>query len=71
MVGGADVRTPRGESEQYYSALRLRGIPSRLVVIPDSYHGISNSRPSRLLTKVAEILRWFETHDPGVETVEP
>ncbi|SDM74158.1 S9 family peptidase [Maricaulis salignorans] len=71
MVGSADARTPRGESEQYYSALRLRGIPSRLVVIPDAYHGISNSRPSRLLTKVAEILRWFETHDPGLEAVEP
>ena len=68
MVGGADVRTPRGESEQYYSALRLRNVPSRLVVIPDSFHGIADSRPSRLLTKVAEILRWFETYDPGRET---
>lgn len=66
MVGGADVRTPRAESEQYYSALRLRGVPSRYVVIPDSFHGIANSRPSRLLTKVAEILRWFEMHDPAL-----
>lgn len=63
MVGGADVRTPRGESEQYYTALRLRGIDSRLVIIPDSFHGIADSRPSRLLSKVAEILRWFEEHD--------
>lgn len=65
MVGGADVRTPRAETEQYYSALHINGVPTRLVIIPDSYHGISNSRPSRLLTKVAEILRWFEEHDPG------
>ncbi len=64
MVGGADIRTPVSETEQYYTALRLRGVPSELVVIPDSYHGISNSRPSRLLTKVAEILRWFERYDP-------
>ena len=63
MVGGADVRTPRGEAEQYYSALRLRGVPSRLVIIPDSFHGIADSRPSRLLAKVAEILRWFDTYD--------
>ena len=70
MVGGADVRTPRAETEQYYSALHLRGVPTRLVVIPDSFHGISNSRPSRLLTKVAEILRWFEEHDPGAEAGE-
>jgi len=65
MVGGADLRTPRAETEQYYSALHLNGVPTRLVVIPDSYHGISNSRPSRLLTKVAEILRWFEAYDPA------
>ncbi len=64
MVGGADVRTPRAESEQYYSALRLRGVPARLVVIPDAFHGIADSRPSRLLGKVAEILRWFEQYDP-------
>ena len=65
MVGGADLRTPRAETEQYYSALHLNGVPTRLVVIPDAYHGISNSRPSRLLTKVAEILRWFEEYDPA------
>lgn len=65
MVGGADIRTPRAETEQYYSALHLNGVPTRLVIIPESFHGISNSRPSRLLTKVAEILRWFEEYDPG------
>lgn len=67
MVGGADVRTPAAETEQYYSALKLRGVPTELVVIPDSYHSISNSAPSRLLAKVAEILRWFERHDPALE----
>lgn len=71
MVGGADVRTPRAESEQYYAALRLRGVPSRLVIIPDSFHGIADSRPSRLLTKTAETLRWFEAHDPGREGAVP
>ena len=65
MVGGADLRTPRAETEQYYSALQLSGVPTRLVVIPDAYHGIANSRPSRLLAKVAEILRWFEEYDPA------
>lgn len=68
MVGGADLRTPRAETEQYYAALQLRGVPTRLVVIPDTFHGIANSRPSRLLTKVAEILRWFEEYDPARST---
>ena len=68
MVGGSDIRTPVSETEQYYSALRLREIPSELVIIPDTAHGIANSRPSRLLTKVAEILRWFERYDPGAQS---
>jgi dipeptidyl aminopeptidase/acylaminoacyl peptidase len=71
MVGGADIRTPRSETDQYYAALRLQGVPSRLVVLPDSYHGISNSRPSRLLAKVAEILRWFEMYDPEKTAQQP
>lgn len=71
MVGGADLRTPRAETEQFYSALHLNGVPTRLVIIPESFHGISNSRPSRLLTKVAEILRWFDEHDPGPTETAP
>ena len=66
MVGGADVRTPRAETEQYYSALRLRDVPTRLVVIPEAFHGIADSSPSRLLSKVAEILRWFEEYDRDI-----
>lgn len=64
LTGEADYRTPMSESEQYYQALRLLKVPTRLVRIPEASHGIA-SRPSHLLAKVAEVLRWFETHDPG------
>lgn len=64
LVGGADRRTPLFESEQYYQALQYRGIPTRLVRIPGAFHGIADSRPSRLLYKVGHILAWFEEHDP-------
>lgn len=62
MTGEADYRTPSSEAEQYYQALRLRGVPSRLVRLPGAPHGIA-SRPSHLLAKVAEILAWFEDYD--------
>ena len=65
MVGGDDLRTPVSESEQYYTALRIREVPTRLVVIPGAPHGITASRPSRLLMVVAENLRWFAEHDPA------
>ncbi len=62
LTGEVDYRTPMSESEQYYQALRLRKVPTRLVRIPEASHGIA-ARPSHLLAKVAEILRWFEEHD--------
>ena len=61
LTGEEDYRTPMSESEQYYQALKLRGIDTALVRIPGASHGIA-SRPSHLLAKVAYILKWFETH---------
>ncbi|WP_440957419.1 prolyl oligopeptidase family serine peptidase [Oceanicaulis sp. LC35] len=65
FVGGEDRRTPVFEAEQYYNALQIRGIESRLVRIPGAYHGIADSRPSRLLQKAGHVLAWFEQYDPA------
>ena len=61
LTGEADTRTPMSESEQYYQALRLQGVPSALVRIPEASHGIA-SRPSGLMRKVGTILAWFERY---------
>jgi dipeptidyl aminopeptidase/acylaminoacyl peptidase len=61
LTGESDYRTPISESEQFYSALRLRKVDTALVRIPGASHGIAN-RPSQLMTKVAHILKWFEMH---------
>jgi dipeptidyl aminopeptidase/acylaminoacyl peptidase len=70
FVGAEDRRTPVFESEQYYNALQILGVESRLVRIPGTYHGIADSRPSRLLQKVGHILAWFEDYDPANEDEE-
>ena len=62
LVGEEDYRTPPGEAEQYYQALRLRGIPTRLVRIPGSSHDIG-ARPTGMITKVVQTLSWFAEHD--------
>ncbi|WBQ11270.1 S9 family peptidase [Hyphomonadaceae bacterium ML37] len=62
FVGAEDRRTPVAEAEQYYNALQIRGIESRLVRIPDTFHGIADSRPSRLLYKTGHIIAWFNQH---------
>ncbi|MGD8361426.1 MAG: S9 family peptidase [Gemmatimonadota bacterium] len=57
--GEEDYRTPISEAEQFYEALKIRGVPAVLVRVPGASHGISN-RPSHLIGKVAHILGWFE-----------
>lgn len=61
MTGEDDYRTPMSESEQYYQALKLRKIDTVLVRIPGASHAIED-RPSRLITKVQHVLKWFEMH---------
>ena len=61
LTGEEDRRTPMSETEQFYQALRLRGVDSAMVRLPGASHGIA-SKPSRLITKVDHILAWFERY---------
>lgn len=58
MVGTADLRTPISEAKQLYGALKIRGIDTVLVEVPDAPHNIAG-RPSQLITKIDHILAWF------------
>ena len=58
VTGEVDYRTPMSETEQYYAALKLEGVPTAMVRVPEASHGIAD-RPSQMLTKVAHILGWF------------
>ena len=64
MVGEEDWRTPTWEAEQWYSALKMRGVPSAYVRVPGASHSIA-SRPSRLISKTDTIMAWFEKYDPA------
>ena len=59
LTGEVDYRTPMAESEQYYAALKIEGVPTALVRVPDASHGIA-SKPSNLMAKTAYVLGWFE-----------
>ncbi len=64
LTGESDLRTPMPETEQYYQALKLRGVDTAMVRMPGASHSIYK-RPSQLIGKVAAILEWFERHSPG------
>ena len=65
IVGAEDYRTPVSESEQYYTALRLRGVPTALIKVPGASHGGIAARPSQSAAKASAILAWFEKYRKG------
>ncbi len=61
LTGEADLRTPSSEAEQFYEALKIRGVDTALVRVPEASHDIA-ARPSHLIAKVAHVLAWFERY---------
>jgi acylaminoacyl-peptidase len=70
VTGEQDYRTPIAESEQFYQALRLRGIDTLLVRVPGASHSL-DARPSLLNARIAYILAWFAKHDPAATQSPP
>ena len=62
IVGDKDMRTPDEEAEQYYAALRLRGVPTALIKIPGAFHDMA-ARPSHAAAKASAVLAWFALYD--------
>jgi dipeptidyl aminopeptidase/acylaminoacyl peptidase len=62
VVGSEDYRTPPSESEQYYAALQIRGVPTALVKVPGASHGGFTARPSQSAAKASAILAWFDRY---------
>ena len=59
VVGSQDFRTPVTEAEQFYTALKLRGVPTELVKVPGANHEDLAARPSQSAGKASAILAWF------------
>jgi dipeptidyl aminopeptidase/acylaminoacyl peptidase len=66
LTGEADYRTPMSDSEQYYQALKILGIESVLVRVPDEPHGIQ-VRPSHHVSKILHVIGWFDKHRKPAE----
>jgi dipeptidyl aminopeptidase/acylaminoacyl peptidase len=60
MTGEEDLRTPMGQSEEYYRALKMLKKETLLVRMPGEYHGWR--RPSHRLLQQLYLLAWFEKY---------
>ena len=58
-----DYRTPIGDGEQWFMALKKRGIPVEMVRYPRSSHGLSRSgEPWLLVDRLERIRSWFDSY---------
>ena len=59
MTGEKDLRTPMGQTEEFYQALKYEGVPTVMVRFQEEWHGTS-SRPSNFLRTQLYLRKWFE-----------
>ncbi len=59
MTGERDLRTPMGQTEEFYQALQYLGVPTVMIRFPDEWHG-TTSRPSNFLRTQLYLRKWFE-----------
>jgi dipeptidyl aminopeptidase/acylaminoacyl peptidase len=66
MTGVLDRRTPMPQTEEYYSALKVKGVPAKLLQFNDEYHG-TGSKPSNFIRTQLYMMSWFKqyTRQPG------
>lgn len=61
ITGEADWRTPISQTEQYYAALKIRGVDTMMIRVPDEPHGI-RVHPSHWLAKIVNTVGWMERY---------
>jgi len=62
ITGELDLRTPIGQTEEFYQALKLRKVDTVMVRVPDEYHGASGRHVSNRLRRILYVRTWFEKH---------
>ncbi len=61
LTGEADYRTPMADTEQYYAALKMLGVETTMIRIPNASHGI-DAKGSGTVARLTAILAWFDKY---------
>jgi dipeptidyl aminopeptidase/acylaminoacyl peptidase len=71
MTGELDLRTPMGQTDEYYQALKVLGVPTAMLRFNKEYHG-TGSMPSNFMRTQLYIMDWFNQYRKGMgEATEP
>jgi dipeptidyl aminopeptidase/acylaminoacyl peptidase len=58
--GEADIRVPISQGYEFYNALKVKGVPTRMLVLPRQPHG--PNEPKMQLAAMKANLEWFEKY---------
>jgi len=58
--GEADVRVPISQGYEFYNALKVKGVPTRMLVLPRQPHG--PNEPKMQLAAMKANVEWFEKY---------
>ena len=61
MTGVLDRRTPMPQTEEYYAALKMKGVPVKLLQFNEEYHG-TGSKPSNYIRTQLYMMSWFNKY---------
>jgi dipeptidyl aminopeptidase/acylaminoacyl peptidase len=61
MTGILDRRTPMPQTEEYYAALKMRGVPAALLQFNEEFHG-TGSKPSNYIRTQLYMMSWFKKY---------
>jgi dipeptidyl aminopeptidase/acylaminoacyl peptidase len=67
MCGELDLRTPMGQTEEFFQALNAVGVETVLVRFNGEYHG-TGSKPSNFMRTQLYLIDWFGKHVREVES---
>ncbi len=67
MTGVLDRRTPMPQTEEYYAALKMRGVPTTLLQFNDEYHGTGGQKPSNFIRTQLYMMSWFKKYSRSAD----
>jgi acetyl esterase/lipase len=63
MHGQSDRRVPWQQSQQFYDALRARGVDTRLLLVPDADHEFAGLSDQHRREQVDRVIEWLAQKD--------
>ena len=66
ITGDRDLRTPLAQAEEFYAALKKKGVPTMLIPMKNEWHG-TWSIPSNLFRTQLYVQQWFEKYGGGAK----